>query len=160
MLVYYLKGGDYMQYYRINEFTLAIIPHGNDESVCYEIDDRMVVRNNPNYIINKNCINFGSSLEGRRSYTEYSTGYVYKAPILVHEEKKIIFFPTSSPRNKQCAWINLANVEDAYYDVNKKVTKVLFSNGLVLDFKVSLNIINNQIFKALKLEKSLSKKYA
>lgn len=154
------KGGDGMNNYRINEFTLAIVPHGEFESICYEIDDRLIIKKKPNYIISKNCINFGSSMEGRRNYTNYATGYTYKAPILVHEEKKLIFFPTTSPRKKDCGWINYNNVEKTYYDTNKRVTKVKFNNGLILEFNVSLNIINNQIFRASRLDHVIRKKYA
>lgn len=149
-----------MKEYRINEFTLAIIPYGEKESICYEIDDCMIIKNKPNYIINKNCLNFGSSIQGRRNFTEDVTGYIYKAPILVKEENNLIFFPTYSPRNKNCGWLNLNNIESTYYDNLKKVTKVTFNSGLVLEFNISLNIINNQIFRASRLEKKVRKNYA
>ena len=108
-----------MNNYRISEFTLAIVPHGNNESICYEIDDKIIVKKKTNFIISKNCINFGSSMSGRKDFTEHLTGYIYKAPILVHEEKKLIFFPTASTRNKDCSWINLDNIDYTYYDNDK-----------------------------------------
>lgn len=153
------KGGDWMNNYRISEFTLAIVPHGNNESICYEIDDKIIVKKKTNFIISKNCINFGSSMSGRKDFTEHLTGYIYKAPILVHEEKKLIFFPTSSTRNKDCSWINLDNIDYTFYDEEKRTTKIVFINGLVLDFNISLNIINNQIYRATRLEHNLKKIY-
>lgn len=146
--------------YKINERTLAIIPLGEKFSICYELDDYLIIRRRPNSIICRNCLNYGSSIQGRRNFTEVETGYTYKAPILVKEDKNLIFFPTISPRKKNCGWLNLNNIDSTNYDVQKKVTKVKFNSGLELEFDISLNIINNQILRATRLESKLRRNYA
>lgn len=141
-----------MQKYIINNNTLAIIPCGDDVSLVYEGEEVFVVNDKPNNIIKKNCLRFGSTLGGRQKGTESMTGSSYKVPIIVSESEKLIFFPTSSPRLKSVAWINLMNVDKTYYNFLKKVSVISFNNGIILEFDVSLNIINNQIFKSMRLE--------
>lgn len=147
-----------MQDYIINKDTLAIVPCAGDLSLVYEGKNMFVIYDKPNNIIKKNCLRFGSTLMGRQKSTECITGVSYKAPIIVSEYNKWVFFPTSSPRLKSVAWISLSNVDKAYYNFLKRVSVILFNNGVLLEFDVSLNIINNQIFRSMKLERFIEQK--
>lgn len=144
-----------MKDYVINSDTLAIIPCENNMSLVYEGDRIIIVNSKPNNIIKMNCLRNGSTLLGRQKGTENMTGDVYKVPIVVRESDSLIFFPTSSPRLKSVSWINLNNIDRTYYDKINCLSVIIFINSVKVEFNVSLNIINNQIFRATRLEHNL-----
>lgn len=144
-----------MKDYIINSDTLAIIPCENNMSLVYEGDKIIIVNCKPNNIIKMNCLMNGSTLLGRQKGTENMTGDVYKVPIVVRESDSLIFFPTSSPRLKSVSWINLNNIDRTYYDKINRLSVIIFINSVRVEFNVSLNIINNQIFRATRLEHNL-----
>lgn len=143
--------------YLINTETLAIIPTLDNKSYIIEENDEFFVESTPNNIIKKNCRINGSSYLMRLKKTELLTGDTYKAPILINNNDNIIFFPTSSPRKKCVSWINLFNVDRTFFDKSKNHTIIKFLNGKTLKIDASLNIINNQIFRATRLEHKLGK---
>lgn len=99
------------------------------------------------------CEYFGSSLSGRQKGTENLIGVSYKAPIIIEESKNIIFFPTTSPRLKNCNWISLNNLE-RYYTKNNKIV-LEFKNKQKIMLNLSYGIIDNQILRASRLESVL-----
>lgn len=143
--------------YIINEGTLAITPYGKRSSLIYDVKGEYVVNKNPNKLMELNCLRNGSSYKGRLCSTELLTGISYKAPVMVIESDNIVFFPTSSPRLKTCLWINNNNINGVNYDEDKNVCIINFSNDFNLEVDMSLNVINNQIYKASRLE-SISRK--
>lgn len=144
--------------YTINSKTLAIIPCDNNKSIVYEADEIFIINKRPNVIVNINCIKNGSTIDGRQKSAEKLVGSNYKCPILISEKENLIFFPTCSTRLKEVAWVNLSNISKVHYNKLKKVTVIEFTNGILIDFNVSLNIINNQILRSTKLEHYLRKK--
>ena len=141
-----------MNDYIINNKTLAIIP-ANDglNSLVYEVGRSFVVLKKPNSIIKKNCIFNGSSLEGRIQGTYNLTGYSYKVPVLVSNKDYIIFFPTSSLRLKDCAWICLNNIKFARFDEQINMCKIYFKDNTHIAIDQSVYVINTQILKSTRL---------
>ena len=99
-----------MKDYVINEDTLAIIPISKKKTAVYENHDCYVIDETVSKIMDDNCKYNGSSVETRIKSTYSLTGYSYKVPIIVAEDKNLIFFPTCSPRLRNCSWINLSNI--------------------------------------------------
>ena len=141
-----------MRDYSINNDTLAIIPFGDKKSIVYEKNDVFLINTKPNKIMDESCKYYGSSLEGRLRGTDKLIGITYKAPIIIEEGKPLVFFPTTSPRLKKCAWISLNNISKYYYDDSKKHSVITFLNDETLFFSMSYNILNNQVLKANRLE--------
>ena len=112
-----------MKNYEINEDTLAIISNYPNTKI-YEGNKSYLIKDNTLNIIKKSCEYFGSTFEGRRRGTRILTGYSTKSPIIIEESKDIIFFPTSSPRSKNCSWISLNNVKD-YRKIDKNTEIVM-----------------------------------
>ena len=139
----------------INNNTLAILPLGDTYSIVYEDNVSKIVKTRPNNIINYNCKMHGSSLEGRLKGTENLTGYSYKAPVSINND--LLFFPTTSPRLKECSWINLYNIKTVNYDKFERTTQIVFNNNKYIDFRISKNILNNQILKASFLDAKLKR---
>lgn len=142
-------------FYEINSATYAIIPNGNKGSLIINEEEDFPVEMIPTKIVNENCKNFGSSLIGRQEGTKKLINISYKAPIIVCETSEIIFFPTSSPRFKDCIWISLNNLKN-YYKENDD-TILIFKNNKQLKLRVSFYTVENQIFKATMLAAKLFK---
>lgn len=80
-------------------------------------------------------------------------GFGYKAPIVMSEHDNMIFFPTCSPRLKECSWINLGNIKKIVPDDEK--TTIQFLNDEEINVDATYNIIRNQYFKSLSLDNAL-----
>lgn len=145
-----------MDYYEICEDTLAIIPFNNNFSKVIEKNNEFIIKKKPMDIINFSCLYFGSSYEGRHSATKYLLGISYKSPILIEESRNIIFFPTLSPRVRECYWISLNNIIN-YKKFNNK-TLILFEDGKELEIPISYGSLDNQILRAARLESVIRNK--
>ena len=114
-----------MKDYEINKNTLALIPIGKKKTVIYEDHECFIVDEKILKIMDSNCKYYGSSISGRIQGTYSLTGFNYKAPIIVEEDKSIIFFPTCSPRLKDCAWINVNNIKKVHSKSEKSIIEFL-----------------------------------
>lgn len=145
-----------MKDYEINRSTLILIPIDNDKTNVIE-DSREVIVNLPIMkIIDNSCRFFGSSYDGRLIGTKEILGVSSKAPIIIEESKKIIFFPTTSPRVCNCAWISLNNIKD--YRKNKEKININFSCGKTISLDISYNVIDNQVLRSTRLYFLLEKR--
>ena len=144
-----------MDNYIINKDTLALIAV-NDGTKVYEKNQELFFNQTPNKIIKNSCLFYGSSFEGRINGTKSILGLRYKIPIIIEQCNNIIFFPTDSIRNNSCNWISLNNVSNCLSYQHQ--TKILFSNGQELILNISQYIINNQIFKASRLQNLLNQR--
>ena len=142
-----------MKQYEINESTQAIIACEENVSKIYEEDDIFYVSCNANKIMENSCLYFGSSLEGRKKGTENLIGINYKPPLIVEETKEIIFFPTSSIRNKNNNWISLAHIDKYYKTKDGMIIK--FKNGNIITLDISYGILDNQVLRSTRLESAL-----
>ena len=142
-----------MEKYEINEETLAIMPISKEKVRVYEIDNSFIVNQNIQKIMEDSCKYFGSSYEGRKKGTKDMIGVTYKAPIIIEESKEIIFFPTSSSRYNNPAWISLNHIK-RYYKKGKLIV-IEFQSGEKIELNISYGIIDNQILRATRLESVL-----
>lgn len=138
--------------YEINEKTIALYSMENKTRV-YEEDKNFIVEESAREIMEESCSYFGSSLEGRKKGTANLIGVSYKAPIIVEESKDLIFFPTASPKIKNCSWIRFNKIKRYYYKNNYLVVE--FKNGDKILLSISYETLNNQILRATRLESVL-----
>lgn len=141
-----------MNFYEINEDTIALVPYNNMTKV-YEKEGSFLVNKDANKIIEESCEYFGSSYEGRKKGTTALTGVTHKVPIIIEESKNIIFFPTSSPRLNKCTWISLNHINKYYKD--DIYTVIEFKNDKKLMLNISYGSLDNQILRASRLESVL-----
>ncbi len=137
--------------YEINFDTQAILPINNKSSKIIENDSEYIVNLDTLSILEHSCEYFGSSYEGRKEGTKKLLGITHKSPIIVEESRKIIFFPTNSPDNEKCIWINLEKI-DKYYKLDQKRSAIKFKNGSILEFDISYGSLSNQILRATRLK--------
>lgn len=141
-----------MNKYQINDKTMAILSNGKGESIIYEDDRFFIVRCRPTFLVKKNCLLYGKSLEAALLNTKNLIGVTYKAPIIINEYDGLILFPTKSIRLINNEWICLNKVKNYYENKRNHNTLVEFNNGKVLEFSISYNVMNNQILRAYFLQ--------
>ena len=145
-----------MKEYEINSETLAIIAEDDNNSIVYEKDDVFKVNKSSNKIMEDSCKYFGSSLEGRQKGATSLTGITHKVPIIVEESNGLIFFPTNSPRLKDCCWISLNNIKDYYK--NGRYCKIKFNNNMEIKLNISYGICDNQFLRSTLLLAKLNER--
>ena len=136
--------------YEINEGTLAIIALGSSKSKILEDQKEYIVDSTPFEIIDYSCKYFGSSYEGRKDGTKSILHIEYKVPIIIESSNNLIFFPTSSPYSSDCCWISLKDIKKVRE--LEKGTEILFNNEKKIVIPVSKRMIDNQIFRASRLD--------
>lgn len=139
--------------YNITNETLALIPNGNKTKVI-ESGKIYNCSENINTIIERNCIQNGSSLDGRQKSSAYILGTSYKPPIIISELAGIILIPTHSIRNHKCIWINLKGVLNYDYCSPKQVV-IEFINHQKLLLNVSYAVFDKQLLRATRLDITL-----
>ena len=139
--------------YEINNSTLAVI--SIDDKCCRVLEEtaEYIVNKSSFEVIDNSCKYFGSSYRGRYEGTKNLIGMNYKLPIIIEESRNIIFFPTNSPRLKDCWWISLNNIKN-YYIEDEKVY-INFKNDFKLQVDISIFSLENQILRASRLESVL-----
>ena len=137
--------------YEINNDTQLLLPIDDRKTKVIEQENEYIIDLNINKIMEHSCEYFGSSYEGRKEGTKKLLGITHKSPIIVEESRKIIFFPTTSPDNDECIWINLEKIEN-YYKLDKQLTAIKFKNGDILEVNISFGSLSNQILRASRLK--------
>jgi len=137
--------------YEINYDTQIILPINEKQTKIVESEEEYLVECSALNVMEHSCEYFGSSYEGRKEGTKKLLGITHKSPIIVEESRKIIFFPTSSPDNKDCIWINLEKI-DSYYKIDKNKSAIKLKNGKTIEFDISYGSLSNQILRATRLK--------
>lgn len=136
--------------YEINEGTLAIISIDNKKTKVLE-DDKDYIFNQKSFdILDYSCKYFGSSYEGRKEGAKSIIGASYKIPIIVEEDRDLVFFPTSAYDDDDCIWV-AANRIKKYESSNYNTTLITFDNGQELILPISYRVVQNQIFRSNRL---------
>jgi competence protein ComK len=145
-----------LENYEINKKTLAIISQKGNTCKIMEEEEEYIVNKSSKTVLDDSCKYFGSSYQGRFEGTKALLGYNYKSPIIVEESQEIVFFPTTSPRIDQCNWIVLNKIKS--YERKDNKTLITFNNDENLLLDVSYESLENQIFRATRLESVLKKR--
>ena len=139
--------------YEINFDTQAILPINNKSSKIIENDSEYIVNLDTLSILEHSCEYFGSSLEGRQIGTSKLVGFTHKVPVIIEETFDLIFFPTLSPKNKECSWLSYEHIYKP--DKFKDKTIIELKNGKKLLVDVSSAIIDNQLYRCSRLKDTL-----
>lgn len=129
---------------------MAILPgqSSKNKSKVFESDQKKILtfKEVPLTIIEKNCLRYFSSYNGRRAAVLYhEPHYKMKTPIPISSTKGIIAFPTQGPSRIDCAWI--------FYNHVAKIagrdggSAIIFKNGTELFQPVSKKTLSTQIVR-------------
>ena len=143
--------------YIVNVETLILIPVDNKKTKVFEFDDEFIVNKGIMDIIKDSCLFFGSSYDGRREGTKALLKCSIKVPIILEDSRSLILFPTLSFKNENNIWVVYNNLID-YKKYDSYNTMFLFKNNNDIKVNVKFNIVDNQVFRCLKLESILRKR--
>ena len=145
-----------MKDYEINDSTLAILPLEGEnflDSLVLEEEDEIDVERTPFEILSYSCSYFGSSYLGRREGSKNILNSAYKLPILIEDSKNLVFLPTNSPEEANCAWIALNKIKEiSKATMDKNSCLIEFLNGKTMVANISYKSLENQILRASRLE--------
>lgn len=129
---------------RISGKTL-IIYCDNFNNVMINTDGKIIINGNfIRSILNKSCIFYGSSLNGRLKGSKDLLKCRYKLPIIISESNRLIFFPVN-----KYFWINFNMIES--FEKKENHTIITFKNGYKRSIFVSYRVVNNQMLKCSRL---------
>ena len=146
-----------MNSYEINSSTLCIVPIDNNRSCVYEFDNKYIVNMPCLKIIERSCLCFGSTFDGRREASCSLINSMHKVPIIIEETCDIIFFPTNSPRNNNCIWVSFNNFEGVD-KIDSHSSMLYFKNYNQFKVDVSYFVITNQIIRCNRLKLEFNKR--
>ncbi|MDX1806639.1 MAG: competence protein ComK [Paenisporosarcina sp.] len=92
-------------------------------------------------LLNKACIRFASTMEGRMQATRIFMNYRSKTPVLI-EPTEFGAFPTKSYRHAECVW--LFNHHFVVEELEKGKSLVTFPDGFTITVHVSKNVLLKQ----------------
>lgn len=138
------KKGDF----EITSQTLALIatttPYGKVTTEVLETHSKREIPVHPSRLVDDACRYFAASLPGRLAGTKQVAGFTHKPPIVISQSMGIYFFPTISPKRKDCSWIAHSHIHS--FDSNDGYnTTIHFTNGTSIVVPVSPGMIANQI---------------
>ena len=129
---------------RISGKTL-IIYYDNFNTVMINTVGKIIINGNfIRSILNKSCIFYGSSLNGRLKGSKDLLKCRYKLPIIISESNRLIFFPVN-----KYFWINFNMIES--FEKKGNHTIITFKNGYKRSIFVSYRVVNNQMLKCSRL---------
>ena len=122
-----------------------IIYYDNFNTVMINTDGKIIINGNfIRSILNKSCIFYGSSLNGRLKGSKDLLKCRYKLPIIISESNRLIFFPVN-----KYFWINFNMIES--FEKKENHTIIIFKNGYKRSIFVSYRVVNNQMLKCSRL---------
>ncbi len=104
------------------------------------------------------CLAYGSTMRGRtdacRELLYRSSGIVkrgqkkqlQKTPLYIGDEMRTVFFPTKSPAESDCLWLNWNRISRCYGDPDDpQITRVLFDSGHEVSVACSVRTMKKQM---------------
>ncbi|GLC87783.1 competence protein ComK [Lysinibacillus piscis] len=124
---------------------------GNLNTNVIEKDGEYISTMAPTKLMDFNLRYFGSSLKGACEGSKTILGKLNKNPILVYEK---LWFPSKSPWHRECAWYAVHHIYD-YGIVDKKRTKIIFTNGRERTVDMSVKALEYRMQRAFLLKYKL-----
>lgn len=145
-----------MKNYILNTDVLCFTQNIDDEKNVLVIEKKKknIIEMDCFKFLKQSCSYYGHSYNIQRQFVIDTFNYYIKTPIIVSEYYMIIFFPTSSPKSKECIWISYNNVER--YVREGDYTKIYFKGGKILNISAPYSTIDYQITKCIRIEKFLN----
>lgn len=140
--------------YNINDETLAVLPVNANNCEILEKHSNLIIKCSSLEVIEYSCEYFGVGYKSRVNCTYNFIKTRYKAPVVIEESSRIIFFPLTSPKKDTNLWVSYNNVLDYSPSKWKNETNVKFKNGISISVPVSYYVFNCQYCKAARLYSS------
>src|SRR5699024_5888839 len=101
--------------YRIKESTKAILSKFDStttKALIYESINKIPSPYSLKDILDENCLEHGSSLEGRLNYAKHILRTSIKLPVIIHPGKRIFMIPIRSLNSQKSGVISYYQIRD------------------------------------------------
>ena len=142
-----------MEKYLITNKTVALMKLKN-KTIIYSVENKEVINQGINKVLEYNCNYYGSSLDGRKKSARYILNIKYKLPILIDESNNIILIQLNSPKNDYCLYLVINKIID--YKENEGYLKIYCLNNYIFNVKISKNSFEKILLNSLKLNNILN----
>jgi competence protein ComK len=131
--------------YEITPTTLAILPayHEQFQSKILDLQGEFYSSEKPIKLIERACLEGGSTLEGRRKSLQYKKSFYQCPPIPVNPLEDIYAFPTCSPESYDCIWLFYEHIH--YYQPKQPHLLVTFHNQMQVEVPISIAVMKKQM---------------
>lgn len=99
---------------------------------------------NLEHYLEKLCLAYGSSLEGRLKAMAYLGNSQYKLPLVISDKEEIYYLRTRNFKEKDCILLNYR--EFSKYKIAGKNTEIIFKGGYRYLLPCDYRIIKRQVF--------------
>lgn len=123
--------------------SISSLDQGQKSLILLRNGDFIIHNKAPKLIMKQYFKEHGVCYEGGRKVSCELLGIRQKAPVSLSYHEEIFFFPTHSPDNKCCCFVNAANVTRVIPYRNRE-TKVEFINNYVI-FPIGHRSLKNQM---------------
>jgi competence protein ComK len=131
--------------YEITPMTLAILPAYNEkyQSKVLDLQGEFYSSEPPIKIIEKACLEGGSSLDGRKKSIQHKKSFFQCPPIPINPLEDIYAFPTCSPESYECIWLFYEHIH--YYHPKHANLLINFHNQQQLEVPLSKAVMDKQM---------------
>ncbi|PLR80931.1 hypothetical protein CVD25_19740 [Bacillus canaveralius] len=146
---------DIVRKYLVNRNTSAVLPdydrQGRLWSQVIEGKKNFLVKVPPRKLLNECLEYYGDSMIGAVRGTRAILGNIRMAPIKIHADVELYWFPTLSPRKNSCIWLTPAHIIDFIY-ISENRTEVVLTEGntVTIDMTIRRLIKKRQVTYTLK----------
>ncbi|MEK5483910.1 competence protein ComK [Viridibacillus sp. FSL R5-0888] len=123
-----------------NSFVLSPLFEGEVKSKVMTRDGYLHSTLTPIQLLEKICIRYGSTFQGRIDAVKELLGYSKKLPLYIGEG--IYAYPTRSLYHPECVWVFYHNYR--YEEYGKGQTILYFDHGEIVILDVSLHTVKEQ----------------
>ncbi|MEX3621466.1 competence protein ComK [Viridibacillus arvi] len=123
-----------------NSFVLSPLFEGEMKSKVMTRDGYLYSTLTPIQLLEKICIRYGSTFQGRIDAVKELLGYSKKLPLYIGEG--IYAYPTRSPYHPECVWVFYHSYR--YEAYSKGQTILYFDHGEIVILDISLHTVKEQ----------------
>ena len=125
-----------------------------ETELILENGERRTEKGRPEPILNRWCISYGSTMQGRRDAVKELTGIRTKVPLVISDMTSVLLFPILSEHSRTDNWwINDSML--VMMKAEKRIASILyFADGTVLTVPFDIRILKRQRTNCRKIRDS------
>lgn len=124
-------------------YALTMVDSNYFRTKVIETNDVLYLKEDPLTIIKNSCEHYGYAFSTWNTIVKQILQRNSKLPVPILPSKGLFYVPTTSYRNKQCAWISYYQI--AHYMQNNNNLKIILQNGHTIVSDISLNQFKLQL---------------
>lgn len=117
----------------------------------FETKRTMIINKSPLEVLDYSIKCIGFDLRGALKTSRWHLGDIHMYPIMVNPIRRIILFPSRSPKHEENIWFNPQHIKRT--TSSNRNTSIQFSNGSTLIIPTRLASFNHKLQTAEQLEK-------